>query len=294
MLVPYRTMLFTPGSNSGRMEKALSAGADAVIFDLEDGVALSEKANARNNIANSLKLPRKCNVYVRINGLDTDLWHEDLIMAVEGDADGVMLPKAESEEQIKFIDKFLADLEAKSGKPVLDLIPLVESARGIIFAFNIACAAKRVSRLAFGALDYTMDIGTSFSGEGTELFYARSHLVNASRAAGILPPVDTVYPGIKDIEGFERDLSLAKQLGMFGKLVIHPSQIEPANRVFTPSEEEIAWARRVLSAFEEAEAAGQGVVQVDGKMVDYPVADRARRILSQAGEQFGGNFPSQV
>ncbi len=277
----YKSFLFTPGNNARRMEKALSAGADVLIFDLEDAVAVSEKANARNTIAGCLELPRSCKVYVRINGLETNFWHDDLIMAVQHGADGVMLPKAEDDEQIKFIDKFLTELESKQGKSPIDLIPLVESARGVILAFNIACAAKRVSRLAFGALDYTMDIGTSFSGEGTEIFYARSHLVNASRAAGILPPVDTVFPGIKDQDGFERDLLTAKQLGMFGKLLIHPNQIEATNRVFSPSEEEIEWARRVLAAFEAAEAAGQGVVQVDGKMVDYPVADRARRILSQ-------------
>jgi len=281
----YRTLLFSPGDNARRMKKALAAGADAVIFDLEDSVILSEKVNARKTVAGSLELPRSCSVYVRINSLNTSFWREDLTLAVEGGADGVMLPKAEEEEQIRFVDRLMADLEGEFASPAMDLIPLVESARGVMFAFNIACAAKRVSRLAFGALDYTNDIGTSFSVEGTEVLYARSHLVNASRAAGILPPVDTVFPDIKDAAGFEKDLLLARQLGMFGKLVIHPNQIEPANRAFSPSVEEIKWAQRVLSVYEAAEAEGKGAVQVDGEMVDYPVVARARRILKLAGEK---------
>jgi len=284
-MVLYRTLLFVPGDNERRMEKALSAGADAVIFDLEDSVAVLEKVNARKTVAAFLKLPRKCKVYVRINSLGTDFWREDLILVVKNGADGVMLPKAENDEQIKFVDRLMGSLEGEFERSALDLMPLVETAQGVIFAFNIACASKRVSRLAFGALDYTMDIGTSFSKEGGEVFYARSHLVNASRAAGILPPVDTVFPDIKDTTGFERDLHVAKQLGMFGKLVIHPNQIEPANRMFSPSNEEIEWAQRVLSAFEAAEAEGKGVIQVDGKMVDYPVAVRARRILKLAGKK---------
>ncbi len=305
-MVASRTYLFTPANNEKRVNKALhlagmpgyreaqegaravSLNADAVILDLEDAVALSEKAQAREMARNALRLPRPVKaslVYVRINSIGSGLWREDLESVATDGLDGIMLPKSESAADVRQVDELLFELERARGMPEgrIQLIPLVESARGVWNAFEIASGCKRVTCLAFGAIDFTLDIGTSYSKGGTELLYARSRLVVASRAAGVLPPVDTVFPDIRDTEGLIAETKAVKQLGFFGKLVIHPDQIEPVNRIFAPTTAEVEQARRIVDAFARAEAEGIAAIQVDGQMVDYPVAARARRILALAG-----------
>ncbi len=309
-----RTYLFTPANNEKRVSKALhlagmpgrreaqggaravSLNADAVILDLEDAVALSEKDLAREMARNALKplgagksspmagkpSPR---IYVRINSIGSGLWRKDLESVVNDGLDGIMLPKSESAADVHRVDDLLSELEHTLGVPEgqIQLIPVTENARGIWNAFEIASACKRVACLAFGAMDFTLDIGTSYVKGGAEFLYARSQLVVASRAAGVLPPVDTVFPDIRDAEGLIAETKAVKQLGFFGKLVIHPDQIEPVNRIFTPAGAEVEWARRVVDAFTQAEARGTAVIQLDGQLVDYPVAARARRILNLAG-----------
>ncbi|GAW92804.1 HpcH/HpaI aldolase/citrate lyase family protein [Calderihabitans maritimus] len=280
-MVPMRSLLFAPGNNFRRVEKALSLNADGVIVDLEDAVALTEKKAAREMVRKALEIPRRNRLYVRVNALDTDFIQDDLEEVIRPGLDGVVLPKAESAEGIRYVDWLISQQEKKHGlgSGTLDLIPIIESALGVVRALEIASASKRVSRLAFGAIDFTLDIGTNFSKSGTEVFYARSQLVIASSAARIQPPVDTPYPDIQDIEGLVADTKKVRQLGFFGRLVIHPSQIQPVNEIFTPTADEIEHARRVVEAFNEAEARGIAAIQLDGKFIDYPVAARAKKVL---------------
>lgn len=284
----YRTMLFAPANELRKAGKALMLDADGVVLDLEDAVALSEKANARLALKEALALPRKGDVFIRVNSAQTEFILNDLLAAVTQDVKGIVLAKTESAEEVRMVDWLIGQIEKDRGLPdALELIPFLESANAVINAFSIASACRRVSRLFFGGVDYVLDIGTSFSKGGTEIFYARSQLVVASRAAGIEPPIDTVYPDFKDIEGLIADAKSVRQMGFQGKLAIHPGQVGPLNEVFTPTEEEISWAKRIVTVFDETEAKGQAVFQVDGKMIEYPIANRARRILALADQIAG-------
>ncbi|WP_027365274.1 HpcH/HpaI aldolase/citrate lyase family protein [Desulfotruncus alcoholivorax] len=278
----YRCILFVPGIDRKKITKAFSLGADAVVLDLEDAVAISEKDTARSvvqEVINTEKLPP---AFVRVNGVHTRYILRDLQAVVNSGVLGIMLAKAESGEEVRMADWLIGLLEEEKGIPrgTLELIPFIESARGIESATEIAAACPRVKRLALGGNDYTAETWTTYSEEGTELFYARSKLVVASSAAGIEPPVDTVCPFIKNVDSLRRDALRARKMGFQGKLVIHPAQIEPVINVFSPTAKEIRTAKRIIAAFEEAEASGTGVIQLDGKMVEYPIVNRARQILS--------------
>lgn len=290
MALILRSLLFAPGNVARRVEKALNSAADAVILDLEDAVPVSEKEIVRPVVAAALKQPRTTACYVRVNALDTGLAIDDLTAVFSAELDGIMAPKVETPADLEKIDWYMDYLEKKcSLSPgTIDLIPLIENARGIENAQSIAGAVDRVKRLCFGAVDYTADLGIELTG-GTEILYARARLVNASRAAGLEPPIDTVYPKIRDAEGLLEDTLRARRLGFQGKLIIHPEQIEPVNRIFTPSEKEIAFARKVLDAFREAEARGHAAITLeDGKFIDYPVVQNARRLLQLAEQISAG------
>ena len=289
----YRTMLFTPANDLRKAGKALMSDADATVLDLEDAVALSEKINARAALKEVLSLPRKGDVFIRVNSAQTELILSDLLAAVTEGVKGIVLAKSESAEEVRRVDWLMGLIEEERGLPAggLELIPFIESANAIINAFSIASACPRISRLFFGGVDYVLDIGTSFSKGGSEVFYARSQLVVASRSAGIEPPIDTVYPDFKDIEGLVADAKAVRQMGFQGKLAIHPGQVGPLNEVFTPTADELSWAKRVVVAFDESETRGQAVLQVDGKMIEYPIANRARRILALAEQVANKNAP---
>lgn len=280
----YRTMLFTPANDLRKAGKALMSDADAAVLDLEDAVALSEKMNARAALKEALVLPRKGDVFIRVNSAQTDFILGDLLAAVTRGVKGIVLAKSESAEEVRRVDWLMEQIEAERGLPsgVLEMIPFIESANAIMNVYSIASACPRVSRMFFGGVDYVLDIGTSFSKGGSEIFYARSQLVVASRAAGIEPPIDTVYPDFKDIEGMVDDAKAVRQMGFQGKLAIHPGQVGPLNEVFMPTAGELAWAEKVVAAFDESEAKGQAVLQVDGKMIEYPIANRARRVMALA------------
>lgn len=279
---PLRTMMFAPGSDHRKISKAIEGEADAVILDLEDAVAVSEKARAREMIAEALRFPRKGSLYIRVNSVNTEFFYADMMSVMVRGLNGVVLPKCESAEEVRRVDWLMGLLEQERGLPSgsVELVPLVESAAGIQNSYAIAAATTRVKRLIFGAIDFTLDIGTNLSKQGREIFYARCQLVVSSRAAGIMPPIDTVFPDVRDAEGWEADCREARQLGFQGKLVIHPSQVEIANRVFSPTPDEVAYAYKVVQAFSEAESQGMAAIQVEGKFVDYPVVKRARDILA--------------
>lgn len=281
-----RSWLFVPGNHERRMKKALELPADAVIIDLEDAVPLAEKKQARQMVVDLLARNERNNVFIRINDFGIGYAEEDLKAIVPLKPTGVMLPKAESKADVVKLDNLLGELEVGSGiaSGSIAIIPLIESALGVLEARQIATASTRNICLSFGAIDFTLDIGTELSMGGNELLFARSYLVLAARAAKIGAPIDTVYPQIKDEIGLHKESILAKQLGMFGKLVIHPDQIGVVNEVFSPAEEEILYAKKVLAAYKEAEEQGIGAIQVEGKFIDYPVAIRAEQVLNLAAK----------
>ena len=283
---PLRSLLFVPAVNPCRVGKALSSNADAVILDLEDAVAVSEKVKARSLVVDVLSQARRDGIYVRVNGVNTPWIVGDLMAAVGGRPAGIMLPKAECPEEIRRVDWLIGQLENEYGMSLgnIELLALVETARGVAKACEVASACPRVRRLAFGAVDYTLDMGIKLSGKGTELFYARSHLVVASRAAGIEGPIDTVYVNLKDDEGLREDCRVARELGFLGKLVIHPAQIATTNEIFSPAQSDIEYALKVVQAFDDAESQGIAAVQLDGKFIDYPVAAWAKRTLDVANQ----------
>lgn len=278
----YRTLLFAPANDLKKAGKAFILDADGVVLDLEDAVAVSEKSRARTALNEALDIPRKVDVFVRVNGARTNFIMADLLAAVVEGVKGIVLAKSESAEEVRRVDWLIGQIEHERGVSPgsIELVPFIESAGAVLNAYHIASASPRVSRLFFGGVDFVLDIGTNFSKGSSELFFARSHLVLASRAAGIDPPVDTVYPYFKDIAGLVEDAKAVKQLGFQGKLAIHPAQIGPLNDVFRPTGEELAWARKLVAAFEESEARGQAVLQVEGRMVEYPIASRARQLLA--------------
>jgi len=267
-----RSFLFAPGNHPRRVEKSLTLGADAVILDLEDAVANAEKAATRAIVVEALGRPRQCRGYVRVNSLGTQ-W-----------SDGIVLPKVESAADLQTGEWLLAALEREHGLPEggIDLIPIIETAAGYCNIAEIARAARRTRRLAFGAGDFTLDLGITWSADETELLPYRSTLIAQSRAAGLEPPIDTVWVSLTDREGFARSVQRAKDLGFQGKLCIHPDQVPVVNACFRPSDKELSHARRVLEAFAQAERDGLAAIQVDGQFVDYPIVYRAQRLIERA------------
>ncbi|MFW5679670.1 MAG: HpcH/HpaI aldolase/citrate lyase family protein [Pseudomonadota bacterium] len=281
----HRSFLFTPANHPRRVAKALASAADAAILDLEDAVAETEKAAARASLRASLQEPRRTRAFVRINARDTVHGLEDLEAAIGPNLDGIVLPKAEAAADVQTIDWAMGQLERRHGLAPgsIELMPIIESAAGLVAAEPIARAAGgRVRRLCFGAADFTFDLDMTWSRDETELTPARAHLVAVSRAAGLEPPVDTVWVDLQDTDGLEASARRAAGLGFRGKLCIHPDQLEPVHRVFTPSDEEIAYATKVVAAFEAAEAEGSAAIRVDGRFVDYPIVYRAQRTLARA------------
>ena len=259
-----RSLLFVPGSRPERFDKALAAGADTVIVDLEDAVAPADKLSAREALRAWLR-PEHA-IVVRLNAVDTPWFADDIALGALPGVAAVMLPKAERADTI-------AALMAAGAKGVL---PLIESAAGFAALATLA-AAPGVQRLVFGSIDFQLDLGMRDALED-ELLYFRSQIVLASRLAGLASPIDGVSTAIDDAETLNTDVQRARRLGFGGKLCIHPKQVAGVHRGFAPSADELAWAQRVLAA---SAAAGGAAIAVDGKMVDKPVLLRAERILSE-------------
>jgi citrate lyase subunit beta / citryl-CoA lyase len=280
---PLRSFLFAPGNHARRVEKALSLDADAVILDLEDAVATAEKRATRDAVTAALTRPRRALLYVRVNAVDTEFCCGDLAAIVRPGLDGLILPKVESAAGLATADWLLVQLEREQGLTprAIDLVPIIETARGLNQIDAILATGTRVKRVAFGAGDFTLDVNMAWSRGEAELAYARAKIVTASRAAGIEAPFDTVWVDLADEEGLEASARTALGFGFQGKMCIHPNQIAVVNRVFTPSEAEIAFAERVVAAFARAEAEGSAAIQLDGKFIDYPILYRAQRVLEK-------------
>jgi len=289
-----RSFLFAPGNVARRVEKALGLDADAVIIDLEDSVAVSDKAATRPLAAEALRRPRACRGYLRVNAPSTPFCFRDLVETLHPNVDGVVLPKIESAADLHAIDWLIASLEREHGlaEGSIDVMPIIETAIGVqridrilqARSLRTYAAAWRVKRVAFGAADYANDIGLEPTLEEPELADARARIVLASRAAGLENPIDSPWFHLREKEAFGRALERSRRAGFQGRLCIHPDQIAPVNAAYAPSGDEVARAERIVAAFEAAEAKGAAAIQVDGQMVDYPVVHRARAVLAAARE----------
>jgi citrate lyase subunit beta/citryl-CoA lyase len=272
----FRSVLFVPGVRPDRFAAAVGSGADAVVFDLEDSVEASRKAEARQHIAETLPRLGAAGIVerlVRINAASSEWFFDDLafVRSLAG-IDGVVVPKVELPEQI-------AGVASSVGGP--HVVPLIETARGILHAPAIAAAVGGVRVILFGAEDLTAEIGVPRTVDGDELVYPRSQVVLAATSVGA-DAVDAVFIDLASPELLRKDAMRARAMGFRGKMAIHPDQIPTINDVFTASPEEVERARRIVEAFDAATRRGEGVVRVDDKMVDAPVATRARRVLATA------------
>lgn len=286
MAILLRTALFVPGNRPERIDKAFTTNADAVIIDLEDAVPLSEKEKSRFNVREKAAQYADRMVLVRINALGSPFIEGDLNEAVVKGVKGIILPKVERADDIHEVNELLCSVEKQRALPEgsLLLFPLIESASAVQHVYEIVSLKTRPERIytvAFGAADYSLDMGIEMTIQGDELFYARSKIAIACRAAGIAAPIDSPFMvDLNDIDALSSDAKRAKQLGFQGKLVIHPRQIEPCNRIFSPTPEEINRAENIVRAFEEAESAGMAAIQLEGKFIDYPVVQRSKDILA--------------
>ncbi|BBK43667.1 citrate lyase [Allostella vacuolata] len=279
----FRSFLFAPGNHARRVEKVFTIGADGVILDLEDAVAVAEKPATRQLIVAALQRPRNCLGYVRVNAIDTPFCYGDLVEVIGPGLDGIILPKVESASGLLAIDWLVEQLERERGLPrrSIDIIPIIETARGIANLAQIMGAGSRVRRCSFGAGDFTFDANVTWTRDEAEMAHARAQMVIQSRANGLEAPLDSVWVDLQDAEGLEASARAVKRMGFQGKTCIHPSQIPVVNAVFSPTEAELAFARKVVDAFEAAEAAGSAAFQIDGKFVDYPIVYRAQRIVKE-------------
>jgi citrate lyase subunit beta/citryl-CoA lyase len=281
----HRSLVFVPGIRENMIEKARGFNADVTVLDLEDSVPPAEKEQARQIVRRAIPMLASLGhtVHVRVNSVGSGLARDDLAAVVCPELSGICLPKAESAQDIRDIDVLIREQELEHGvKPgALALIPTIESARGVLRCEEICRASTRLAAITLGADDYTADLGVHRTREGRELDYARQVMVVCARAADILA-LDTPFADFRDEEGLIQESERVRSLGFKGKYLIHPSQIGPVNRVFRPTEEEVVYARRVVEAFEEAVARGHAAVQVDGRMVDTPVAKRARALIELA------------
>lgn len=280
-----RSMLFVPGANAAMVSNSFIYPADALMFDLEDSVALREKDAARRLVYHALQHPlyRDVETIVRVNALDSEWGVNDLEAVVRGGADVVRLPKTDTAQDVIDIENEILRIENACGREPgsTGLLAAVESPLGITRAVEIAHASERLIGIALGAEDYVRNLRTERSPEGTELLFARCAILQAARSAGI-QAFDTVYSDANNEAGFLQEASHIKQLGFDGKSLINPRQIELLHNLYAPTRKEVAHARLVVEAAEAAAREGLGVVSLNGKMVDSPVIERARLVLSRA------------
>jgi citrate lyase subunit beta / citryl-CoA lyase len=301
MIGRLRTALFVPGDRPDRVAKAAQCATDAVVVDLEDAVAAEAKGRARDALA-PLPAPTADPhrpsrpgtggpaLLVRVNAADT-AWFADDVAALEPvlpSLAGVVLPMCATPDDVRRLDAALTHLEVSLVGPARHtaILPVVETAQGVLGAAGIAAASARVHTLVLGSADLSAELGVTATADGDELLHARSHVALATAAAGRHRPVDGPHLTLDDPDGLSRSAAVARRLGYGGKAVIHPSQLDAVNAAFLPTAAEVDWARAVDEAFTEADDAGRGVVRLhDGTFVDQPVAHRARAILAEvAGE----------
>ncbi len=280
-----RAMLFMPGDSLRKIEKAIALGVDSIVMDLEDGVALSQKDAARATVLQALQSLDfgRCERLVRVNPVGSELLEVDMDATIAGRPDGYVIPKVDFDEQVQAVAEYLTLEERRRGWPVggIKLLPIIETALGVMNVREIALADKRIDALLFGAEDLAGDMGALRTAASWEVFYARSAVVTAAKAYQ-MQAIDQVCFDLTDLAGFEAECQFGRQLGYDGKMIIHPRQVEPAQRIFAPSPDEIERAQRILSAYAEQQAAGVGAFAMDGRMVDMPVVRAAEDMVARA------------
>lgn len=279
-----RTMMFVPGANAAMLRDAPLYGADSIMFDLEDSVSLKEKDTSRALVHFALKTfdYSQVETVVRVNGLDT-VGALDIEAVVLAGVDVIRLPKTETAQDIVDVEAVIERVERENGIEIgrTKMMAAIESAEGVLNAAAIAKASDRLIGIALGAEDYVTNMKTRRHPDGQELFFARSMILHAARAAGIAA-IDTVYSDVNNTEGFQNEVRTIKQLGFDGKSVINPRQIPLVNEIYAPTEKEIQNAKEVIWAIREAESKGSGVISLKGKMVDKPIVERAKRVIMLA------------
>jgi citrate lyase subunit beta/citryl-CoA lyase len=300
----FRTLLFIPGNNKRFLEKSRLLYPDILCLDLEDSVPISEKSIAREMIIQSLStnnnslnrinininnivdnannkhkdLPQ---LFVRINSFESGLYEQDLESVICDHLDGIVIPKVNSDSELEKITEIIETLEKKRNvQKIIRLIPSIESSQGVVNSYPIAKYNSRICSLLFGVFDYLYDMKLDYENEGLEYSYARAKIPVDARAAGI-PALDSIWQKVDDLDGLQRDAKTAKRLGYAGKSIIHPKHIEPVHNVFVPSQNEIEWAKKVISTLNEIQQHGdkRGAFKVDGKMIDAVHFKQAKLIL---------------
>jgi citrate lyase subunit beta/citryl-CoA lyase len=281
---PLRAILFVPGNDQRKLSKAGAAGADLVVIDLEDAVAEAEKTRARATASDAVgRISRAAAVAVRVNGLETGRLKDDIAAVAQEGLSAIVVPKVQALDSLVAADEALA-MTQRDGQPAAGtaaLIALLETPLGIARCEEILLSApERTVTAMFGVADFSAALGIEQTEEGLELLYARGRLIVASRAAGMAAPIDGPFLRIDDTEGLLQDSRRSRALGFQGRVALHPSQVAPINQAFSElSSEQLAAARRIVDAFEEAEAAGSASIRVAGRFVDYPVYEQARAKL---------------
>ena len=280
-----RSLLFVPATSQSKIDRAFTSGADGVIVDLEDAVAESQKGAAREALAGIFAAPRTSAAYVRVNAVSTPHCLRDLEAVPLAAMTGIVVPKVESAEALVTVDWVLSQLETERGLPLrgVGLMALIETAKGLSELSRIAASTPRLRRLVFGAVDFASDLMTAVE-EETVTSQVRFALACASRAASLERPLDAPQLALHDDARLRAAALRAHAQGFGGKLCIHPAQIAIVHEVFSPTAAEGERAARIVAAFAEAEAEGRAVLTVDGEMVDYPVVERARRVLAMTSK----------
>lgn len=276
-----------PGHRGRFYEKLPEFLPDAVIVDLEDAVPPAEKPLARAMVRERLGGPhlRDLHVFVRVNAVGSPYFADDVRGVVAEGLEGIFLPKAETAEQIHVANMLLAQNELRLNLPLggIRIVPIIETVKGALAAAEIVTSSPRVMALAFGAEDFTLDLGVERTRDGVETHYPRAQVALVAHAAGRLA-IDTPWTAIDDPDGLLRETIEGRQFGYTAKQAIHPSQIAAIHAVFTPTADEVSWARRVINAYDEAIAGGTGAINLDGKLIDVPMVARAKRVLDRAGD----------
>ena len=280
-----RTMMFLNAQKPGLIKDPYIYKPDSIMLDLEDAVAEKEKDAARFSLYHALREInyRGIECIVRINGLDSELWKEDIRCAVAGGTDGIRIPKTETAEDVKRVEKAVEEAENEFGieRGKVLIMAALESAKGVLNALDICNASERLFGIALSGGDYTKDLQTRITGTGVELMGARQHMIIAARAAGV-QCFDTVYTDLDDMEGFKKDVETIHLMGFDGKSIINPRQINIVHEIFTPTQKDIIFAEKVVKEIDEKKALGIGVFTVDGKMIDIAFYDGAKRTIELA------------
>ena len=284
-MILHRSLLFVPGGRADMLEKAGRFPADVLCLDLEESVLPQDKPQAREFVHAAVDWLAQDGrtVHVRVNSIQSGETRDDLAAVIRPGLAGVLLAKTQAPQDVRDVDVLLREQElAHEIKPgTIELIVAIESVRALLRCEEISHASTRLVALMLGGEDFAFDLGVQRTPRGRELDYPRAVIATCARAAGLVA-LDTPWADIQDVDGLVADAERAKAVGFGGKYVIHPNHIEPVHRVFSPTEAEAAHARKVLSAWEEAQAQGLGAVQLDGRMVDKPIAERARLVIAQA------------